>query len=149
MPIHPTSATTKPFFAVVVPSSFSPANSSAYREHLQRLRTNDLIADFANLSGDARLIIPKATGAYGHMAAFCREALGDLPQALWTRVGEIAVEAIQQEDSVWCNTHGHGVPWMHVRFDRTLKYTAFPPSGAIDATSQAFWYRQIYRENEA
>ncbi len=45
---------------------------------------------------------------------------------------------------MWCNTHGHGVPWMHIRLDQTLKYPAFPPYGTIDETSQKQWYETIY-----
>ncbi|MDJ0662255.1 MAG: hypothetical protein QNJ42_22615 [Crocosphaera sp.] len=45
---------------------------------------------------------------------------------------------------MWCNTHGHGVPWMHIRFDQTLKYAAFPPYGHINKISQTQWYENIY-----
>jgi hypothetical protein len=144
VPIHSISATTQPFFCVLIPSSFRKANPSAYQEHLQKLDAKDLVADFTNLSGDAHLIIPRATGDYGHIRAFCRSASEDLIHALWTRVGEVTTTAISQSDSLWCNTHGHGVPWMHIRCDRCLKYTAFPPSGAIDDASQALWYQSIY-----
>jgi hypothetical protein len=144
VPIHSTSATTQPFFAVLVPSTFRKADPSAYQEHLQKLEATDLVADFTNLSGDAHLIIPRATGNYAHIAAFCRLASQDLIHAFWTRVGEVTTSAISQVDSLWCNTHGHGVPWMHIRCDRSLKYTAFPPSGTIDDNSQALWYQSIY-----
>lgn len=144
VPIHSTWATTQPFFAVLVPSFFGEADPSAYQEHLEKLDDKDLVADFTNLSGDAHLIIPQAKGDYGHIGAFCRLASQDLIHALWTRVGEITTSAISQEHSIWCNTHGHGVPWMHIRCDRTLKYIAFPPSGAIDDASQALWYQSIY-----
>jgi hypothetical protein len=143
VPIHSTSATTQPFFAVLVPASFRKADPSAYQEYLQKL-DDKLVADFTNLSGDAHLIIPRATGDYGHIAAFCRLASQDLIHAFWTRVGEITTSAIDKTDSIWCNTHGHGVPWMHIRCDRHLKYTAFPPSGTIDDASQALWYQSIY-----
>jgi hypothetical protein len=145
VPIHPSSATTKPFFVVVVPASFPKSNPVAFDEHLQKLGENELIADFINLSGDAHLVVPKATGDYGHIATFCRQSPPNLQQAFWTRTGELALEAIQKNRAVWCNTHGHGVPWMHLRFDRTLKYIAFPPSGKIDVNSQTFWYQKIYR----
>lgn len=144
VPIHPTSAKAKPFFAVLVPATFEAADASAYQPYLQQLGPTDLIADFLNLSGDARLVVPRAMGNYGHIAAFCRSAPVEMYQVLWGRVGKIATAAIQQQRAVWCNTHGHGVPWMHVRFDRILKYTAFPPSGVIDDTSQAVWYQTIY-----
>lgn len=44
----------------------------------------------------------------------------------------------------WCNTHGHGVPWLHVRFDETQKYAAFAPRGAITAASQSEWYERFF-----
>ena len=53
-------------------------------------------------------------------------------------------ESVNNEQIVWCNTHGHGVPWMHIRFDKTLKYAAFPPYGTINKTSQNQWYERIY-----
>lgn len=144
VPIYPGFASSHPFFAVVVPSSFRVANPAAYQEHLQVLASNDLVAVFPNLSGDAQLVVPQALGSYGHMAAFCRTAPSDLLHCLWTRVGELADVAIQQGSAVWCNTHGHGVPWMHVRFDRSLKYAVFPPYGALNKANQILWYQTIY-----
>ena len=75
---------------------------------------------------------------------FGRKAKPEAWQALWQEVGEICLAAIAQQTSVWCNTHGHGVPWLHIRFDSRLKYSLFPPRGSISANSQAIWYQQIY-----
>ncbi len=144
VPIHPKFAKTYPFFAVLVPSQFPSSNPSAYRKYLNQLSHEELITTFPNLSGDALLLIPKDTGDYGHIADFCRNADNKLIQTLWKEVGKLTYQAIIDEQIMWCNTHGHGVPWMHIRLDQTLKYAAFPPYGTIDETSQKQWYETIY-----
>lgn len=144
VPIHPNFTTTHPFFAILIPSSFGRANPKPYQEYLQNLKPHEQVATFSNLSGDALLVIPKATGNYGHIAAFCRLASVDLQQALWKRVGEIAQNAIEKEDSIWCNTHGHGVTWMHVRFDQRLKYFTLLPAKTITESTQTLWYKNFY-----
>lgn len=145
VPIHPYTAQTHPFFAIVFPSTFQPADSTDFQSYLQGLKKEGLTAYFPNFSGDAHLLIPRETGAYGHIATFCRTAPTAAKQALWQRVGELCTNAIAQQTPVWCNTHGHGVPWLHIRFDKRLKYASFPPRGSISANSQAIWYQQIYQ----
>ncbi|MGK7945696.1 MAG: hypothetical protein AB4058_14630, partial [Microcystaceae cyanobacterium] len=144
VPIHPLFAKSYPFFTVLVPSSFPPSNPSAYRQYLNQLSQLELITTFHNLSRDALLLIPKDTGDYGHIASFCRQAEPDLIQTLWQEVGKLTLKAIIKQDIVWCNTHGHGVPWMHIRFDKTLKYAVFPPDGKITQITQNQWYHDIY-----
>lgn len=144
VPIHPAFTMTHPFFVAIAPSSFRPANSSAYRSHLNRLASDQRVAVFPNLAGDAQLVVPEDTGAYGHIRAFCQLALDTLWNSFWQQVGVMTQEAISQKASIWCNTHGHGVPWMHVRFDPTHKYPAFPPYGPITERSQQQWYDAIY-----
>ncbi|MGK7882511.1 MAG: hypothetical protein AB4060_20780 [Crocosphaera sp.] len=144
VPIHPEFAKNYPFFVVLVPSSFPASNASAYRQYLNQLSIEELITTFPNLSGDALLLIPKDTGNYGHIVSFCRNADDKLIQTLWKEVGKLTYQAIINEEVMWCNTHGHGVPWMHIRFDKTLKYAVFPPYGIIDETSQKQWYETIY-----
>lgn len=141
VPLHPATSATLPFFAALVPSTFEPADPSEFQPYLQALGPEDLVATFSNLSGDALLVSPKVMGNFGHIADFCRQAPEELHQALWTRVGEIIQTALQQQQALWCNTHGHGVPWLHVRFDNRLKYAAFPPHDQINPVTQALWYQ--------
>ncbi|MEM8560304.1 MAG: hypothetical protein AAGG50_20985 [Bacteroidota bacterium] len=143
VPIHP-STRHHAFFAVLVPSRFPAADASAYQTYLDALTPDEHVASFANLGGTSHLVVPAARGAYGHLAAYCRTASPAETHAFWRAVGTYAAHAIDSEQAVWCNIHGHGVPWLHVRFDPTHKYTAFPPHGAIDAASQAQWYRDYY-----
>lgn len=145
VPIHPYTAKTHPFFAIAFPAQFPAANPDDFQRYLQALDPEELTATFDNFSGDAQLLVPKDTGDYGHIAAFCRTAAPEMAAALWQRVGVICAEAIAHATPVWCNTHGHGVPWLHIRFDSRLKYAAFPPRGSISPNSQAIWYR-IYDE---
>ncbi len=144
VPIHPYTAGTHPFFAITFPAQFRPANPHDFQRYLNALKPDERTATFNNFSGDAKLLIPANIGDYGHIAAFCKAANAEMYQALWQKVGEICLEAIAQERRIWCNTHGHGVPWLHVRFDRRLKYSLFPPRGSISANSQAIWYQRIY-----
>ncbi|MGC1310565.1 MAG: hypothetical protein WA885_25325 [Phormidesmis sp.] len=146
VPIHPYTAKTHPFFAIAFPAQFRPADPHDFQPYLQKLGPAEMTATFENFSGDAQLLIPKNTGDYGHIAAFCRTAETALQQTLWRQVGELCLEAIAQQTPVWCNTHGHGVPWLHIRFDRRLKYSVFPPRGNITANSQAIWYNRIYSQ---
>lgn len=149
VPIHPYTARTHPFFAIAFPATFRPADPTDFQSHLQGLPTDQLTTTFSNFSGDAQLLVPKPinqdTDDYGHIAAFCRTATAAVQQALWQRVGELCMQTIAEDKTVWCNTHGHGVPWLHIRFDKRLKYASFPPRGSISANSQAIWYQQIYR----
>lgn len=149
VPIHPYTANTHPFFAVVFPARFRAADPADFAPYLKALLAEALTATFANFSGDAQLIIPQNTGDYGHIAAFCRNASVQAQRALWWQVGKRCQDAIAHKKAVWCNTHGHGVPWLHVRFDSRLKYSAFPPNGSISANSQAIWYKRIYRQSLA
>ncbi|MEL7330030.1 MAG: hypothetical protein AAGJ69_09345 [Cyanobacteria bacterium J06559_1] len=145
VPIHPYTASTHPFFAIAFPATFRPPNPHDFLTHLQDLPPNRLTATFSNFSGDAQLLVPQVTGNYGHIAAFCRTAGTAAMHELWQKTGELCVEAIAQQKAIWCNTHGHGVPWLHIRFDQRLKYASFPPRGSISANSQAIWYQQIYQ----
>ncbi len=146
VPIHPYTAKTHPFFAIAFPAQFSPADPSDFQRYLKALKPEALTATFTNFSGDAQLLIPAETGDYGHIAAFCRTAMPEMWRSLWQQTGEMCLAAISQQTSVWCNTHGHGVAWLHIRFDSRLKYAAFPPRGSISANSQAIWYQQVYRQ---
>lgn len=144
VPIHPYTAQTHPFFAIVFPAKFRPADPSDFKPYLENLEAEERTAFFDNFSGDAKLLAPKEVGEFGHIGEFCRTASLDMARSLWQQVGKTCLEHIEQEQAVWCNTHGHGVPWLHVRFDSRLKYSTFPPRGNITANSQAIWY-QIYK----
>lgn len=87
------------------------------------------IVVFENLGGDATLVVPSPRGpadAYGHLAAFMRQAPVFQHHALWQAVGGAVQERIS-ERPVWLSTAGGGVAWLHVRLDERPKYYGFRP----------------------
>ncbi|QEH35326.1 hypothetical protein OJF2_38770 [Aquisphaera giovannonii] len=84
---------------------------------------------FPNLGRDAILVVPApvaAPSAYGHLAAFVREAPERQRDELWRSVGE-ALAGRLGERPVWLSTAGAGVAWLHVRLDDRPKYYGYGP----------------------
>jgi hypothetical protein len=103
-----------------------------FRRHFEK-SPNDEVIVFANLGGDAVLIVPRPLGptkAYGHLAAFLRRAPSEQVLSLWRNVGQTVRESIGPEPQ-WVNTAGMGVPWLHVRIDSRPKYYRYAPYKAF------------------
>jgi hypothetical protein len=126
-----TSATaTRPFEFVLLddPGLARRPDPDAFAEHFRRARDATVI-DFANLRGDAVLVVPcpvAAPTAYGHLAAFVRHAPAPQRDALWQRVGEAMSRQLGTKP-VWLSTAGAGVSWLHVRLDDRPKYYGYEP----------------------
>lgn len=126
-----TSATaTRPFEFVLLddPGLARRPDPDAFAEHFRRAGTATVI-DFANLRGDAVLVVPcpvVAPTAYGHLAAFVREAPAEQRDALWKCVGEALSHRLNAKP-VWLSTAGAGVSWLHVRLDDRPKYYGYEP----------------------
>ena len=91
--------------------------------------TDQGIVSFANLSGDAILIVPSPRtdiDAYGHLAAFIRKAPSSQIDTLW-RVISTTVKSIVGDTPLWLSTAGGGVAWLHVRLDSYPKYYGYSP----------------------
>jgi hypothetical protein len=91
--------------------------------------TDHGIVSFANLSGDATLIVPSPRteiDAYGHLAAFIRHAPKPQLDAFWRVVGTCVKSRIGH-DPLWLSTAGGGVAWLHVRLDPRPKYYGYSP----------------------
>ena len=92
------------------------------------------IVVFDNLGGDATLIVPSPHGpesAYGHIAAFIREAPEEQIHALWRIVGSV-MQGHLSDRPIWLSTAGGGVTWLHVRLDSYPKYYGFGPYRAFE-----------------
>lgn len=106
-----------------------PADPSPFEEHLSKLDESASIATFANLGGDATLVVPKPMGehwAYTHLGVFVRSAPEAQRPALFEAIGK-AMRAAVSETSTWLGTSGLGVSWVHVRLDSKPKYYNFEP----------------------
>lgn len=97
------------------------AKNTAFKEFFN---TKDAAISFPNLGGDALLVVPIElvnTKHYGHLAAFIRN--GDKLKVIgfWKKVGASYQDSIS-ENYIWLSTAGLGVPWLHIRIDKTPKY---------------------------
>jgi hypothetical protein len=100
----------------------------AFAEHF-RDAVDGGVVEFPNLGKDAIMVVPCPLGspsAYGHLAAFVREAPEAQQHALWRLVGS-AMERRLGAKPVWLSTAGAGVSWLHVRLDDRPKYYGHAP----------------------
>lgn len=118
---------TRPFEFVILdsPSLSRPPDAEAFAEHF-RVQEGEVV-EFANLRGDAILIVPRPTGtagAYTHLADFVRNAPEVQRDTLWRVVGEAMSRRVSKKP-VWLSTAGAGVAWLHLRLDDRPKYYGF------------------------
>jgi hypothetical protein len=122
------------FVLLDAPALDRPPDSSSFAPQLRCLAPEDRVAAFPNLGNDAFLIVPRPlamASAYGHLAAFVREAPEPQRLDLWQAVGA-ALEARLGDQPVWLSTAGMGVPWLHVRLDSRPKYYGYAPYTRTD-----------------
>ena len=101
----------------------------AFQEHFTNDDSEQGIVAFPNLRGDSTMIVPSprtSHSAYGHLAAFIRQAPSDQVDMLWQVVGKTTLEQIHDQP-IWLSTAGGGVAWLHVRIDPHPKYYSYTP----------------------
>lgn len=89
----------------------------------------DGVAVFPNLGNDAIMVVPCSIArdsAYGHIAAFLRNAPEQHRHSLWKAVGQAMASRLSAEP-MWLNTAGAGVAWLHIRLDSRPKYYHYLP----------------------
>ena len=105
----------------------------AFERYFVTDENNYGIAIFANISGDATLIVPSPRtdyDAYGHLATFIRNAPKSQLNAFWRVVGTSVTSRIG-DNPLWLNTAGGGVAWLHVRLESRPKYYGYSSYKAI------------------
>lgn len=127
----PLTATTtdRPFECVLLdsPALSRKSDNRAFEQHLSD-DGPDVVA-FENLGGDTLMVVPACRGpeaAYGHLAAFVRDAPPRQVHHLWQTAGQ-AVERRLSDAPLWLSTAGGGVAWLHVRLDSRPKYYGYAP----------------------
>lgn len=110
------------------------ADGEPFSEHLERARGQMTAHVFPNLGGDSLLVAPAQAveniRVYSHLASFCRGAPAEQQDALWREVGgalQRRLSGMGAHDSIWLNTEGSGVSWLHVRLDSRPKYYHHKP----------------------
>ncbi|UUO04697.1 hypothetical protein M4951_15010 [Blastopirellula sp. J2-11] len=115
------------------PNLARPSEPHLFAEHFEK--SDEPITTFANLGRNALLVAPTPMAdesAYGHLAAFVRQAPQQQRLALWQEVGEAMTRRLGDRP-VWLSTAGAGVSWLHVRLDDHPKYYGYQPYRKWDA----------------
>lgn len=120
----------RPFEYVVTdsPELSDNPDPDPFAKHFTANPAEDVIS-FPNLGNDAVLVVPTPKGprtAYGHLAAFLREAPDSQQHSLWKAIGKAMIGRLG-EKPVWLSTAGAGVAWLHVRLDDRPKYYSYGP----------------------
>ncbi len=120
----------RPFECVLwdSPGLATRPDASPFAEHFRAAADSEIV-EFSNLGNDAILIVPTprgASSAYGHVAAFAREAPESQRHQLWAQVGDTFERRLNAKP-VWLSTAGGGVAWLHVRLDDRPKYYSYEP----------------------
>jgi len=87
------------------------------------------ILQFANLGGDAQLLVPRpleSTSHYAHLAAFLRTAPTTQVRDLWRQTA-LLVATMLDDQPLWLSTSGLGIAWLHIRLDSQPKYYQYRP----------------------
>jgi hypothetical protein len=118
----------RPFEFVLLdcPSLARTPDADTFADHFRNADTDDVI-EFTNLGKDAIMVVPCPIGpvsAYGHLAAFVRQAPEKQIHSLWKLVGA-TMESRLSAKPVWLSTAGAGVSWLHVRLDDRPKYYGY------------------------
>ena len=117
-------------FEFVIINSNSLANIKpdfhAFEKYFDK---NKLVVTFPNLSKTSKLIVPVPYKSkdYSHLMAFLKNAPSKQIHALWIDVGKQLKKVVNNCETVYLSTHGTGIYWLHVRFDKLPKYYSYLP----------------------
>lgn len=105
-----------------------PPDAETFRDHFSG---GEGVVAFANLGGDALLVVPEPSGgaaedACAHLASFLRRGAPGQIRALWRTCATAVLDRLS-DAPLWLSTSGTGVAWLHVRLDRRPKYYQYAP----------------------
>ena len=112
------------FEFVLINSTILPQIVANKFDFLAHFNNEETVVSFANLNGDAQLIVPTDISNnknYPHLAQFVRNAPIHQVEKLWQVVGQ-QYAALIHEQPKWLSTAGLGVSWLHIRIDSMPKY---------------------------
>lgn len=104
-------------------------------------KQNINVTYFPNISRDTILVVPVPTQNEtidkfsGHLMAFLKNGQKDQKHKLIEKFADLALTMTKTNTStdtgigtgeqIYISTHGHGVPWLHIRLCKTAKYYTF------------------------
>ena len=119
-------ANNKAEFMLAKTCKFKKTDSSSFDDHFIDKSNNDVCV-FYNISRDTKLITIKSeydmSQTYmGHIGAFMNNAPIELKHKLLISIGEQMMSYTNNHCPAYLSTHGHGVPWLHIRISNKPKY---------------------------
>lgn len=97
-------------------------NENAFSDYIYE---NEQVVDFMNLGKNARLVVPtkqSEKAIYNHLGKFIKHATDEQIIAVFQHVGQKVKEEIESKETIWLNTAGLGIIWLHIRMDTKPKY---------------------------
>ena len=124
-------------FTVTESKSFPKASWKPFADQLNPIikkTPSQLVASFNNLGGDTLLISPvplvkpEHDSHSCHLMDFLKNGDADQVDALIKCMALNALLITERSTSnLYVSTHGHGVPWLHIRLSPTPKYYTHAP----------------------
>jgi hypothetical protein len=117
-------------YTVIEAKSFARADWHVFEDKFKTSNKNkQMVVVFPNLSNDALLCVPAPIGKTdkwsGHLMDFFKHGPEDQKHELIETFARTALTASYRY--VYISTHGHGVPWLHIRISKTPRYYTHQP----------------------
>lgn len=131
-------------FTVVKSGKFPDASWEHFANKLTRdIQSKKTVTYFNNISNDTILVVPVPVPAVpvnsskddldqsdkysGHLMDFLKRGKKEQQHALIILMARQTLEAMKTTSRIYLSTHGHGVPWLHIRICNTPKYYSYEP----------------------
>lgn len=134
-------------FTVIESKPFTQTNWSPFKNELMPLvelsqkNKKYAVCHFQNLSKDTTLVCPVPTNIAksfvplpgdinshsGHLIDFLKNGNEGQVNELIKLFASLALKLSNKTNKLYISTHGHGVPWLHVRLSPTPKYYTHTP----------------------
>lgn len=143
----------RPYISICFPNKQLPTqqNYKPFKSYINSGCDNNYNTSFLNTNGTTYLLIPCpvksknfATIKYYNKNSSVKHSLN-----FWKSAGETALEFYRDGISVWINTHGTGVSFLHLRYDFRYKYSGelpypFNKMNKITRKSFKVWYQCLF-----
>lgn len=130
-------------FTITESEPFPKADWKPFENQLKPLiGSKSSVTSFDNLTNDTQLVVPipinNFTDTYSnHLINFLKHGQKTQQHGLIKLFASNALELAENNKKVYISTHGHGVPWLHIRLAESPKYYQH-----ADYVSESQWYTQ-------
>lgn len=112
-------------FALIKCGSFGNINGENFADYFKNKSDGEIVI-FDNLSGDTKLITINSTNkndqTFCHIMNFMTGSTNENKHNLLMAIGREMLKYTNSQNNMYLSTHGHGVPYLHVRICNKPKY---------------------------